>query len=227
MMISPESYYEYNLKGKNEKEILSKIRGLKNEIGRLKNTMEHPDYGTEIIMHPSEDVQLWCTRMYLERAKEALAAVGGIYKPSQAELKAQDFDENIPFISKIVFSIGGYCYGHETYTVDLTGEHLKMNMEHSYIPKPSNFGIDKDYPMDKESFLNGVYDLHIGEWRTFYNLSRFGYVVCDGTQWDLEIQYSNGHKPVKICGDNAYPYNFNKLQELFGIDDDFEEEESE
>lgn len=44
MMISPEGYYEMNLKGKSEKEIRSAIRGLKNEIGHLKNTMEHPEY---------------------------------------------------------------------------------------------------------------------------------------------------------------------------------------
>lgn len=32
-MISPEGYYEMNLKDKTEKEIRSVIRGLKNEIG--------------------------------------------------------------------------------------------------------------------------------------------------------------------------------------------------
>ena len=47
MMISPETYYEMNLKGKTAEQIMSAIRGLKNEIGHLKNLMEHPDYGTE------------------------------------------------------------------------------------------------------------------------------------------------------------------------------------
>jgi len=225
MMISPDGYYEMNLKGKNAKQILSAIRGLKNEIGHLKNTMEHPDYGTEMIMHPSEEVRLWCSRLYLERAKEALAEVGGIYTPSQAELKAKDFDDNTPFITKVIFSIGGYFSGYETYTVNLTGDHLQMNTEHSYIPTPSNFEIEKDYPMRKEEFLDKVYDLHIGEWRTNYNLRRFGYEVLDGTQWELEICFSNGHKPIKIYGDNAYPYNFDKLQELFGIDTEYEDEE--
>lgn len=45
MMISPESYYEMNLKGKTAEQIMSAIRGLKNEIGHLKNVMEHPNYG--------------------------------------------------------------------------------------------------------------------------------------------------------------------------------------
>ena len=33
MMISPEGYYEENLKGKTKEQIISAIRGLKQEIG--------------------------------------------------------------------------------------------------------------------------------------------------------------------------------------------------
>ena len=43
-------------------------------------------------------------------------------------------------------------------------------------------------------------------------------MVLDGTQWELEFEYSNGHKPVRFDGDNSYPYNFDKFQRLFGID---------
>lgn len=56
MMISPEGYYEEYLKGKTAEQIMTAIRGLKQEIGHLKNTMEHPEYGRKPIMHPSEDV---------------------------------------------------------------------------------------------------------------------------------------------------------------------------
>ena len=44
MMISPESYYDDYLKGKNVQQILTAIRGLKREMGRLRNAMEEPDY---------------------------------------------------------------------------------------------------------------------------------------------------------------------------------------
>ena len=37
MMISPESYYEEYLKVKTKEQIMTSIRGLKQEIGRLKN----------------------------------------------------------------------------------------------------------------------------------------------------------------------------------------------
>lgn len=47
MMISPENYCEEYLREKDAKQILSIIRGLKNEMSHLKNIMEHPDYGTE------------------------------------------------------------------------------------------------------------------------------------------------------------------------------------
>ncbi len=63
MMIDPETYYEINLKGKTAEQIMSAIRGLKQEIGRLKNIAEHPNY--QCMMRPSEDVRIWCNRLCL------------------------------------------------------------------------------------------------------------------------------------------------------------------
>ena len=104
MMISPETYYEKNLKGKTAAQILVAIRGLKKEISRLKNNIENP---SDLCMtDPSEDVRLSCTRMYLERAKQALVEAGGTYVPSKAELKAEEFNANIPFISVSSSAVG-------------------------------------------------------------------------------------------------------------------------
>lgn len=225
MMISPESYYEMNLKGKNADQIMRAIRGLKNEIGHLKNVMEHPDYGSEPIMCPSESTRLWCTREYLERAKAALLEAGGEYKPSQAELKAVEFDNNISAIKKIVFSIGGFFGGYETRTISLEGEELQINVEHSLVIKPKETSIYLLMTHTKDEFLDELKGLHIGEWRSLYNLKRFGYEVLDGTQWELEIHFKNGAKTFKSCGDNAYPYNFDKLKELLMIDTSGNEDE--
>ncbi|WP_220095908.1 hypothetical protein [Heyndrickxia coagulans] len=64
MMISTGVYDEAYLKGKTIEEILTVICGLKQEIGRLKNTMEVPGYGMVPIMHPSEETRLhWKTKM--------------------------------------------------------------------------------------------------------------------------------------------------------------------
>lgn len=217
MMICPETFYEMNLKGKTAEQIMTTIRGLKQEIGRLKNTVEHPEY--ECTMHPSERVRISCSRDYLERAKQALEEVGSTYVPSAAEKKAMEFDENVPFINKVEFCIGGYFNGYETRTYTIDGDKVHTNIEHSLILKPSNIGDFEIEEMDKDYLLEALKDLHIGEWRRNYNTRRFGYMVCDGTQWHLEIYFSNGHKPVKIYGDNAYPYNFDRVLELFEIEE--------
>lgn len=218
MMISPEGYYEEYLKGKNEKQIMMAIRGIKKEIGRLKNIMEGPDYGSEAIIRPSESTRLWCTRMYLDRAKQVLAEVGGTYSPSKAERKAELFDASIPSISKVLFSIGDFLGGYETRTITLDEEHLHFDVAHSFILKPSNLPDELNCPCDKEAFLDGIRDLHIGEWRTNY----MNHDILDGTQWGLTIEFSDGYKPFKTGGSNACPYNFDALQKLLGVASDTE-----
>lgn len=216
MMICPETFYEYNLKGKNADQIMTVIRGLKREMGRLKNVMEHPEYAPT--MCPTESTQLWCNRLYLERAKEAYAEAGGSYKPSVAEQKSADLDASIPFVCKVVFTIGGYFGGYETRTCTIEEDRISTQIQHSLAIDPSDTDEVDAEELDKESFLEQLKDLHIGEWRKHYNLKRFGYVVMDGTQWELELYFSNDHKTVKITGDNAYPHNFDKLKELFGME---------
>lgn len=85
--------------------------------------------------------------------------------------------------------------------------------------------IDNEEPYTRDAFIATLMDLHIGEWCRRYSTQRFGYKVCDGTQWELEFEYNNGHKPVKTYGDNSYPYNFNKFQILLGIEDTDEHED--
>lgn len=214
MMISPEGYYEQYLKGKTKEQIMTAIRGLKQEIGHLKNVMEHPDYGSEAVMHPSESTRLYWTREYLKRAKVALVEAGGEYKTSMTEKKAEHFNDHIDDIHKIVFGIGGLHQGYNKYIIEFTDDSFISSMER--FGKISDWQIiDMDEePASKQDIFDTIKSMHIGEWRTSYTLERFGYNVCDGTQWELEIYYSNEHKPVKIYGDNAYPYNFDVLQEL-------------
>ena len=217
MMIDPETYYEEYLKGKTAEQIVSKIRSLKREINYLKNTMEHPEY--QCMVHPSEDVRIGCNRLYLERAKQALTQAGGSYIPTKAELRAEEFHANIPYVSKVEFCIGGFFEGFETRSYIIDGDHIHMDVEQSLVSKPSHAEEAGVEETDKESFLKRLADLHIGEWRRNYDLSRFGYAVLDGTQWHLYIYFSNGHRTVKIHGSNDYPYNFHELAELFGLDE--------
>lgn len=68
--------------------------------------------------------------------------------------------------------------------------------------------------------------MYIGEWRKSYTTKRFGYTILDGTQWNLEIEFSNDTKTFKSGGDNSFPYNFDDFQRLLGIDvdEDMEDE---
>ena len=226
MMISSEGYYEENLKGKTKEQIMSTIRGLKQEIGLLKKTMESPDYGQEAIVHPSEDTRIHWTREYLKRAKLACNQAGGKYTLSKAEEKTADFDSNMDSICKIIFSIGGFFGGYRGYVVELSDE-VKAYTKLWEDEEPlSLLDTDNDETFTKATFIASIAALHIGEWRRRYSTQRFGYTVCDGTQWELEFEYNNGHKPVRFDGDNSYPYNFDRLKMLFGIDD-IEEDEDE
>jgi len=134
--------------------------------------------------------------------------------PSQAEIKAMEFMSSIPYIEKIVFGIGGFFEGYTKTTITIN-EKIHKYAEHSLALQPApppNY--DSNYAMSKEEFFDELSKLHIEEWRKNYNLKHFGYEVLDGEQWSLELYFSNGHKPVKIHGNNAYPYNFDNLKDL-------------
>lgn len=224
MMISLECYYEEYLKGKTKKQIMSAIRGLKQEIGSLKNVLENPLNGQEFFMYPSEETRLDCNREYLERARQAYAEAGGSYVLSKAEEKAAVFDSNINFICRITFNIGGFFGGFRSYVVERFDE-LRAYTKFWEEEEPLVLLDEDGQPFTKETFIAALADLHIGEWRRRYTTKRFGYEVCDGMQWELVFEYNNGHKPVRFDGDNSYPYNFKRFEMLFGIDDTEEEDE--
>ena len=216
MMISPEEYYKEKLEGKNAAQLLKVIRGLKNEMGHLKRLMEDPNCFKETVTSPDESVRLACTRLYLQRAKEALAETGWVYTPSQAELRSMEFEENIPAICKMSLSLGDY----ETRTFILTKEGLQLQTAATPFAQATNSSVTLACPYTKWELLADLRELKLGEWRRSYRLSRFGLMVMDGTRWELEIRFANGHRPFRACGYNAYPYNFDKLVELFGMEED-------
>lgn len=216
MMISPEVYYEQYLKGKNKKEIIKAIRDLKREIEHLKNILENPDNISDEIVHPSESTRIYWTREYLNKAKEALVESGGSYKLSRSEIKGEKFNNNIPFISKVIFEIGGYFEGYYKYIVTFNEKNILITVEHfgKTIKNTQLLTADGEIFI-KDDFLNIIKDLNIGEWLSDYSTERFGYSVCDGTQWSLLIEYANGEKPFRSGGSNAYPYNFEEFQDFF------------
>ena len=216
MMISPETYYEMNLKGKSQEEIMKKIRSLKIQIGQLKRSIENTD-DMVLEVFPSRLTRLKCDRDYLERAIRAYEEAGGEYVRSKAEQKDHDFNEALDSMSKLVFTIGGFFCGHVTRTFTVSDGQVLVDVEKTMI------SMDKEEygPYRKEEFISGIKALHIGEWKRTYN----DLLVMDGTQWELDIYYNNGRRPTKISGSNAYPYNFDDLKEFLEVEMEDEEDE--
>ena len=217
MMISPETYYEMNLKGKSPKEIMKKIRFLKTQIGQLKRSIENAD---DIVceVFPCRLTRLKCERDYLERAIQAYEEAGGEYVRSKAEQKDHDFNKALDSMSKLVFTIGGFFCGQETRTFTISDDQVLVDVEKTMISMDKE---EKYGPYRKEDFISGIKALHIGEWKRTYNDP----LVMDGTQWELDIYYNNGRKAVKISGSNAYPYNFEDLKEFLEVETEDEEYE--
>lgn len=212
MMIGPDTYYEINLKGKDKEYILSAIREMQDEIARLKELMENPDNKNRDIIHPSEDVQIKCTRDYIARAIQAYEELGGTYHPSELEKEDLEFQRNIGNISKINFEIGGFFGGRTEYVIEFAGEE-------ALLTKSDMFSYEQNQSvLGREEVMDALEELHIGEWEKFYDPMRFGYCVMDGTQWSITFEYSNGKDALEISGDNDYPYNFNEFVEIFGFE---------
>lgn len=207
MMLSPETYYELYLKDKTEQELITIIRELKNKISYLKNILEHPDYQPKF--YPSELVQLKCTKLYLARAKQALEELGGSYEASEKELKAEEFKHNLPYVHEIKFMIGGFFsgYNYKTFTIHEDKVHIST---YELLKEKNN----EAYFNDKHYFLEELKLLDIGEWDNEYSSDKYGIFICDGMEWELEFNFSNGYKTKKYSGINAYPYNFDDLLQL-------------
>lgn len=220
MMVSPEGYYEMNLKGKSPSQIITCIRGLKKEIGHCKNVLENPDdFSEKNSMFPRPDTRLWCTRLYLDRAIQALKDMGVDYTPTKKEITIEQFENDLKHLYRFSFNIGGFFGGYQTYTVTLKDDDsIGYYVEHSLMPEPSNLET-AEAPFSKEEFLEMLDDLHLGEWKRKYDNS----YVLDGTQWELTLEFSNGRRKVCFYGSNKYPWCFDKLTEFFGCYDDDEE----
>ena len=215
MMIGPENFYEMNLKNKNEKEINSVIRGLKNKIGHLKNEIENPNYEEEFIIHPDKLTQIKCNRLYLKRAKKALKDIGAVYKPSKKEIFEDDFQKRISDIKEIKIESMGYLSNKEciAYFEDDKVHIKKESLLHNSDDKDNDF----IHELNKEEFLEEFSKLYIGEWKKKYSILQYGNVYIEGIKWTLLITYNDG-KTYSIKGDNSYPYNFNELTDLLCIE---------
>ena len=91
MMISPETYVKLELDGLSNDEIISKIRGLKREMARLKREAEYVGLEDDkpVIICPSPVVRIMLQRDYIEAARKFLEAQGGELPFTKEEIKVR------------------------------------------------------------------------------------------------------------------------------------------
>ena len=199
MMISPEMYYD-EIKDKSVAEIEKEIRALKRSITKLKDEIERPDGRPDSIC-PSQATVIYWSREYLSMAKKALAEAGGEYKDAKEEERAKAFLERLPSLHRIELEIGGFFQGWETYVIEVDGDAVNGAAEFK----------------TKAELLEALRDMHLEEWRTEYSPERYGMYILDGTQWSLKLEYKD-RKRREHHGDNVYPWNFEELCALFGLE---------
>lgn len=209
-MISSEEYFQKYLKDKNEKEILKQIQKIKRKINKLKRIIEEKNIA-EAHSFPNIELQISYNRLYLKEGVKALENLGKIYTPSRFELKSFKFNENIKNISSLCFSIGGYFDGYNIYNIDITSAEAKITVSHSFSPLSEDINFDsKTFYINKKNFLKKLKSFYIGEWKRYYCQPE----ICDGTQWDLTIKFTNEIKVLKYGGDNGFPYNFAEFKKF-------------
>ena len=208
MMISPESFY-VEVKDKSPVEIEKEIRKLKRSIARLKKDIENPG-GERDKICPSRSTVIYWSREYLGMAKRALSETGGEYHETQEEQRAHLFLENLPNLRRMELEICNFMRW-DKYVIEIEGDTVK------HFPKLESHIVEEQVET-REELLNRLRDVHLEEWKKTYSPKPYGMYILDGTQWDLKLEYSDGIRPVKYEGDNVFPWNFEELCALFGVD---------
>lgn len=212
MMISPDVYYEFELKGRSKTHILKEIRYLRKNIKNQKEIIEYSRIKPTRWTAPSPFVSIEMNRLYLKEAKKALEELNEIYKPSRIEKKALKFNENINYLKSIRLEMGSFFEGYITSEIEISKTDPVITIT-DFEGRLLN-----RFPVNKTVFLKSLSDFYIGEWQNDYDPLRFGEDILDGIQWTLKFDYDGKHKEIEIGGSNDYPYNFKKFIELLRLD---------
>lgn len=214
------------------KRVQEEIIRIKRDMRSLKDRMEQPDEDLRQHKTAAQLDSLARAREQLALAKKALEKAGGEYTPDEADIRASALLENLTFMNKLTFEIGGFFGGYTTYTVEAADSRIQGGLfkyikyivdgERSWSSRPDpSFILDPGKPVPPIRTLEdlGGYlrEIHVEEWMPEYWPDRFGVSVLDGTQWSLKIEFSNGHPAWESFGSNSYPYNFDDFQRLFGL----------
>lgn len=209
MMMSSESFYEENLKGRSTEEISAQIDGLRREIAELKAALRSPDHYSEPQIMPSKDVQLAMALDYFDIAKTAFIAAGGKFSPTDDEKKAIKFDSKLDSLTEINLTIESFFEGAKTFTATVSGNRVVVTRKPFLQPDNEQ---KQSYEYEKSAFIASLRALHIGDWDCEYSCP----TVLDGEQWRLSLKFSDGAE-AEFRGQNAYPFSYNALCSLMCV----------
>lgn len=197
----------------NQEQLLTRIKSLKRKLNIYKRKSELLDLVEEI--NPEEcgyPLKVDTTRDYLKRAIQAYEEIGGTYSPTRKEIKSADFQKNIKNIKTISYNIHT-TKARNSYTLEISNKDIIER--HTCLSYHIDHVIDGDEELTKKFVMSKLKSLYMGEWKSFYDSTQYGYYILDGTSWDITIEYKTNHKPVIFSEVNAFPYNFWEFEDLF------------
>ena len=134
-----------------------------------------------------------------------------------AKANAKNTNTRVSFISVVEFCIIDCTMGDEVKTYVIVGDKVIIHTEREYYRKDLA-RISYVEKMLKEPLILGLKDLNVLKWRRNFVPNSFDYPIDTTVSWYLNIYFSDGQKPVKICGCNNYPRNFEGLLNLLNIE---------
>ncbi|MDO4192551.1 MAG: hypothetical protein Q4D24_04545 [Erysipelotrichaceae bacterium] len=113
-------------------------------------------------------------------------------------------------VESVVFSIGGYLYGHTDITIKKNEDGAIVSVL-KFPDLPENCG-DVQITTEKwNKIINTLYEkLSLHEWKKSY----VDPLILDGTQWSLDVNLTN-RRARHYHGSNAYPPYWNELKRVF------------
>lgn len=104
-------------------------------------------------------------------------------------------------ISKVSAAIGGYSGPHYSVQFDLINETVEY---HRLDYDVENNSVKT---FNKERLLFSLESLGVLNWKPIY----INPEIMDGTQWNLEIDFTDGRDKFEVCGSNKFPVGWTLL----------------
>lgn len=213
---SPEELaeeYKEEVANYGPEQLVSEIRKWKRFVNQVRYELEFP--GVDPRKREAWGCLISLATIQIDVAKAVLAETGHSVPMTQAEKKASQFDEDLRHISEITLSLSDPYNGSLTTKVAFDGNAARCEeygLSCGDAPPPRGEFATK---MTKRRMVRRLRDLRICEWQRTYDPAVFGLEIDEGTQWSLEIKFSNGRRTWKSSGLGIFPYGYEGVLELF------------